>query len=763
MLDERIKRSSKQAPSLATQQAAAAHNNSNANGMFKQSTSGIIHPSHNQPPAMPNSSSLSALSHQQQQQQNIANQQQQPLSNNLSHNSNNSFEENTNSRPVNGINSRTMSRPNTTPKKLKSQGEFRLDLKDDDDDKDGYIPVKLTPHQDLDELLNQPIGLPPPRKNVIAYPISILKESQDCREAIDLVITHISHQKLDISFQNLVQIDVVIKDREKKDLLIPHIDNLLNTCAVKLNVTHNVYLNSHDCQIDEVFKLFKGLFSVIMDVFENDLGKYASVKTLKDVIYNLLCVMIDSKILHYAEGEQLIKAINIVTLKLLELSNQTTSYCALVKLLNECCDQENSYLSSKYLELVMKCIWRQIRRLSSTTTPSNTTTSSPGSNNLISSPQSPSSSSSVANESLIQQIDTSKVLYEIHSFLQLYPSSSWQTKQNDLPLRTVKTLLFHLAKAKQSQIIDDLNSINVADDSEIKIYITKLFKNGFQLANGSNGNNTISSTSNSSSSFGFSKSKPSAESSLYSRSSTSASVSTSGQGPNDQLSAIIKKIGNSEQSKEGLKELYEFKQQHPDIDLNKYFKNSSGKLQSYIQENLKLIEQERQSSKQQTNGINLISDNSSNIITTNNAFISRNLAKNAVKQESSKTEMNEFRPSNSRNVDDIMKTIADWKSKTHLNKLEDDDNDENNLRTVTSSSSSNNHSGNDYSNSSNKLNGVNSFGLSSKLGNGSSHHFANIGNGSNVNESESSPVKAEKYLDIVNNYKKKYTRSRTEV
>ncbi len=159
----------------------------------------------------------------------------------------------------------------------------------------------------------------------------------------------------------------------------------------------------------------------------------------------------------------------------------------------------------------------------------------------------------------------------------------------------------------------------------------------------------------------------------------------------------------------------------------------------------------------------MISDNSSNIITTNNAFISRNLAKNAVKQESSKTEMNEFRPSNSRNVDDIMKTIADWKSKTHLNKLEDDDNDENNLRTVTSSSSSNNHSGNDYSNSSNKLNGVNSFGLSSKLGNGSSHHFANIGNGSNVNESESSPVKAEKYLDIVNNYKKKYTRSRTEV
>jgi len=88
-----------------------------------------------------------------------------------------------------------------------------------------------------------------------------------------------------------------------------------------------------------------------------------------------------------------------------------------------------------------------------------------------------------------------------------------------------------------------------------------------------------------------------------------------------------------------------------------------------------------------------------------------------------------------------MRTIADWKSKTHLNKLDDDDNDENNLRTVTNQLS-------DY-----KINGS-----SSKLS-----HFANIGNGNTSNHDEtSSPVKAEKYLDIVKDFKKKYTRSRTE-
>ena len=86
------------------------------------------------------------------------------------------------------------------------RGEFQLDLKDDDDDSRQMAPLKLAQHKDLDELLNQPVGLPQ-RKNVTtAYPVNILKESQDCKEAIDLVITHISHQQMDISFQNLLQV-----------------------------------------------------------------------------------------------------------------------------------------------------------------------------------------------------------------------------------------------------------------------------------------------------------------------------------------------------------------------------------------------------------------------------------------------------------------------------------------------------------------------------------------------------------------------------
>jgi hypothetical protein len=152
------------------------------------------------------------------------------------------------------------------------------------------MTVKLAPHKDLDELLSLPISLPQ-RKNQTNYPSNILKDSQDCKEAIELVITHISHQQIDISFNYLLQvsslvilssfifislslslsfhskkIDVVIKDRDKKDLLQPHIDNLLKTCAVKLNVVHNVYMTSSDYRVEDCYRLLKGLFMVILDV-----------------------------------------------------------------------------------------------------------------------------------------------------------------------------------------------------------------------------------------------------------------------------------------------------------------------------------------------------------------------------------------------------------------------------------------------------------------------------------------------------------------
>ena len=107
-----------------------------------------------------------------------------------------------------------------------------------------------------------------------------------------------------------------------------------------------------------------------------------------------------------------------------------------------------------------------------------------------------------------------------------------------------------------------------------------------------------------------------------------------------------------------------------------------------------------------------------------------------------------------------MKTIADWKSKTHLNILDNEDNDENNIRSGTGNS---NQYGlnNDYSKLTSGGVGNGSSGRSYLTG---SHRTTTLNTLENQrSDTTACSIKAEKYQNIVNDLKKKYTRSRTEV
>jgi hypothetical protein len=500
----------------------------------------------------------------------------------------------------------------------------------------------------------------------------------------------------------------VIKDKEKRELLAPHIDNLLKTCSLKCNVAHNVYLNQNDVRVEDVFQLYKSIFHCIMDLFECGLGKSASVKSIKDLFYNLLLVMTDARILAYPDGDNLIKAINLVTLRLLECSSQTACYCALIRLLSECCDQQDN-LSEKYRELVMKCIWRQIRRLS---------------------PQQQHSSSGSStiqqfhnSDDLVKQIDTCQVFAEIHAFLTAYPTSSWQGKPNDLPLRTVKTLVYHLAKAKRNQVLDDLRMLDLPEDAEIKTYVGKLMRNGFQLNSASNQSNMSQfNTSSSNASFGFNNGGSKLTSNLVSPTQSRQDLVKS------QFAAAIKKVSVPEQSREGLYELYELRRAYPEVDLSRFFRNAS-QLQSFIEENLKRIEEEKNS--------NFSTKSPSTSSTSSTSSSNANI-------KQSKLSPPEYRqpvaqPSGARKFDDVMRTIADWKSKTQLN----DDNQEN-LRSGNVSAGTN-------------LNRMTS-GSNGGLFQGSTNTNLRL-----FGDDADGVLKAEKYQEIVKDLKKKYTRSRTEV
>lgn len=118
-------------------------------------------------------------------------------------------------------------------------------------------------------------------------------------------------------------------------------------------------------------------------------------------------------------------------------------------------------------------------------------------------------------EIIIDQIDLDRVLLDLHRFLKEFPSSHWKGRpKDDLPLRTVKTILHTLAKLKGNkvkfersisvnwwdlistvgqssdvlfrrtlQIMSHLTLIEDLQDSEIEPYLQKVLKGGVRHRN----------------------------------------------------------------------------------------------------------------------------------------------------------------------------------------------------------------------------------------------------------------------------------------
>ena len=53
---------------------------------------------------------------------------------------------------------------------------------------------------------------------------------------------------------------------------------------------------------------------------------------------------------------------------------------------------------------------------------------------------------------IINDLNLDKILLDTHLFLKEFPSASWKSRPNDLPLRTVKTVLHSLVKLKGAKV-----------------------------------------------------------------------------------------------------------------------------------------------------------------------------------------------------------------------------------------------------------------------------------------------------------------------
>ncbi|XP_069958964.1 cytoskeleton-associated protein 5-like isoform X2 [Cherax quadricarinatus] len=367
-------------------------------------------------------------------------------------------------------------------------------------------------------------------------------ETEGAAQAINMVISQVATPDANTVITALSQLDEVLQSEERCCELAPHIDQLLIVATLQYRLVLNTKMANPNVNKEECIKIYRSLTNCLMMIFNNkQLGTKATRDVLRDVVHVLIHILLDPRLSQLEDGPQIIRAINVLVVRIVEKAQFTHVFSALLKLLHE---SVGSGGGCKFTELVMKCNWKVIRILPSRT----------------------------------NDLDLDQILFDVHNFLVAYPVSSWSERPSDTPLRTIKTVIHTLCRVYGTTILSHFSKIDNAHGSELHKYLTKVLKKSKTEDDGGIGDSNR----------------------LAAAQVTNDSVE-SGKSPkrlsktaHNTLSEIFRKIGSKENTKEGLIQLYEFKQKHPEADIEPFLRKSSQFFQNYIERGLKRVEMERQ-------------------------------------------------------------------------------------------------------------------------------------------------------------------------
>ncbi|XP_042874347.1 cytoskeleton-associated protein 5-like isoform X2 [Penaeus japonicus] len=367
-------------------------------------------------------------------------------------------------------------------------------------------------------------------------------DTEGAAQAINLVISQVATPDANTVITALSQLDEVLQSDERSTQLAPHIDQLLILATLQYRLVLNTKMANPNVNKEECIKIYRSLTNCLMMIFNNkQLGTQATRDVLRDVVHVLINILLDPRLAQLEDGPQIIRAINVLVVRIVEKAQFTHVFSALLKLLHE---SVGSGGGCKFTELVMKCNWKVIRIL-------------------------PTRSN---------DLDLDQILLDVHNFLVAYPVNTWAERPSDTPLRTIKTVIHTLCKVYGTNILSHFSKIENAQGSELHKYLTKTLKKPKTEDDGGVGDSNRLAAAQVTSDSAESVKSPK-------RLSKTA---------HNTLSEIFRKIGSKENTKEGLIQLYEFKQKHPEADIEPFLRKSSQFFQNYIERGLKRVEMERQ-------------------------------------------------------------------------------------------------------------------------------------------------------------------------
>uniref|UniRef100_A0A9I9CQR2 Protein MOR1 n=1 Tax=Cucumis melo TaxID=3656 RepID=A0A9I9CQR2_CUCME len=397
----------------------------------------------------------------------------------------------------------------------------------------------------------------------VPQPLSAANGPTDWNEAMDIISFGSPEQSVEGMKVVCHELAQASSDPEgsSMDELARDADRLVLCLATKVAKTFDYSLtgaSSRSC---------KYVLNTLMQTFQNKRLAYAvKEKTLDSLITELLLWLLDERVPHMDDGSQLLKALNVLMLKILDNADRTSSFVVLINLLRPLepsrwpsTGSKESFASrnQKFSDLVVKCLIKLTKGQEMY------------SKNL--------KKLDFVLQSTIYDVDLDRILQSIHLYLQNLGMEEIRRRAgaDDKPLRMVKTVLHELVKLRGAAIKGHLSMVPI-DMKPQPIILAYIDLNLETLAAA----RMLTSTG------------PVGQTHWGDSTANNASSGTQSADAQlkQELAAIFKKIGDKQTCTIGLYELYRITQLYPKVDIFAQLQNASEAFRTYIRDGLAQME-----------------------------------------------------------------------------------------------------------------------------------------------------------------------------
>jgi len=415
-----------------------------------------------------------------------------------------------------------------------------LNLRSTDVNFDDDVPVDIsrTPPR-----LSTPTGIPSASSQLSKSPPPPMPVFETVPNEVDAVIEGLISNDPLTAIHALKNAEAL--SRSDSSFLPTHANEILDACTSQARMLFQFHLASDNASLADGVRLCKHLLGFVLNSFRNDaVVAVLQPPVVTKMIADLLRHVQSKRLGEFDEGVQITQALNCILLKILQSVEQNQAFSMLIDIMSQFLHLKDNV---KHIQLVQRCIWKLVKSL-----PEHT-----------------------------DSIDASALFAKIHEFLGKHPTQSNEaTNEDSIPTKTMRKIIQELVKAKGSSVTE---SVDCLGPSPYKttcgvMILQALAKIHIFIVDDQQNTGPV---------------KFAPEGQQGAMASTRLTVDEQ----DDRMVEVFAMITSKEETKAGMNALFDFMNDYPSADVEKFLQTTSPFFQNHIKRSLADIKRNREATK----------------------------------------------------------------------------------------------------------------------------------------------------------------------